>query len=108
MATVFKFKDFETDDERGKSSNQAFGAKTQSPTDEEAVFKSVGMEACHHFDSPTFDWGQHQDFHFVNIDKHTLHAKRDRHAVRAHVMNDLNKKERLKKKFRVSYCKFLE
>ena len=107
MATVFKFKHFEPDDERGESSNQAFGVKTQPSKDEEALFKSVEMEAYHHLDSPTFDWGQYQDFHFVNTDKHTLHIKRDRQAVRAHVMNDLNKKERLKKKFRVSYCEFL-
>ena len=107
MATVFRFKQFDPDDKLGKSSlKDASGGKKTEGNRSLANDDTCKMEACQNPDNPNFDWGQYQDFHFVNIDKHTLHLDKDRHLVRAHVMNDLNKKERLRKKFKVSWFRF--
>lgn len=106
MAAVFRFKHFAPASTKKKpdlSSNEASEGSKQPRAKDKDSNASFRMEACSNPDSPNFDWGLYQDFLFINTDKHTLKIKKDRNAVRAHVMNDLNKKERLKKEFRVRY-----
>lgn len=103
MTTVFKFKPFDPDDKLSKTSvKDASGSKDTREDKDAANGEACKTERSQNPDNPNFDWGRYQEFHFVNTDKDNLHLDKDRNIVRAHVMNDLNKKERLKKKFRVS------
>lgn len=104
MGTVFRFKAYELrlqDGVPGRSWSGTFSTRKQSNGEEQVATQPPQTQISSDPDSPTFDWGQYQDFHFVNTDTCSFYSKKDRTPLRAHVTNDLNKKERLKMKLRV-------
>jgi hypothetical protein len=103
MAKVFRFKSYEPNSKSGRATHGASSDGKTLPnngnsTDSEAL-KSVARKDPL---SPDFDWVPHQQLEFINKDKDTIHLDKDRTLVRTHVMKDLNKKERMKRNFRVS------
>lgn len=109
IATVFRFRAYEHKLEDGYSGRSWSGISStsiHSGLEEQVAPQTTQTRISPDPNGSNFDWGQYQDFHFVNTNRKSFYAKKDRKSLRAHVMNDLNRRERLKKKMRVKYQRY--